>query len=99
MVAVKIFPSEISFNKEFVVFNALNATNDPNIEQHGIPRVYYHGLISDRYYGIAMTMFDGTLKDYYDDKGHNLTDLTVLLFFRQAVCTFTIYSHELLFSK
>lgn len=98
-VAVKIFSRKKDFNVEFAVFHALNAETDPNIEQYGIPRVYYRGPMLNSFYCIVMTMFDDNLEEYYDDKENNITDITMLSFFKQAVCSFRIYSHELLFLK
>lgn len=67
------------------IFEALNATRDPNIEQHDIPRVYYHGKFLNNYNAIAMTLFDETLHDRYLAQNKSLSDLSILMIFKQAV--------------
>lgn len=48
-------------------FKALNAINNPKIENYGIPNVYFHGVwVGYPYWGIAMTLFDGNLEDRYN---------------------------------
>lgn len=42
-VSVKIIWDEHSQDEEMAIFKALNATENPDIEQYGIPRVYYQG--------------------------------------------------------
>lgn len=87
-VAVKIIWDEQSQDEEMAIFKALNATENPDIEQYGIPRVYYNGKFLTNYYSIAMTYFDGTLTDRYEKEranGRNLSDLTILSIFKQTV--------------
>lgn len=67
-VALKItWDDGISFIKdEMAIYDKLNATRDSNIESHRVPRIYYYSesiLGSDRYTGIAMTLFQETLND------------------------------------
>lgn len=67
-----------------MIFNALNATENLEIESHGIPRVFYNGPFL-QYYAIAMTLFDGDLDGRYEKEKMNLTTITILSIFRQAV--------------
>lgn len=86
-VAVKIFMESSSMDKEMIVYNALNAVNDENIEVHHIPRVYYSGVILGEYFAIAMSLFDGTLADYYTKRnGKHLSDADILSILVQTVC-------------
>lgn len=87
-VAVKIIWDEQSQDEEMAIFKALNATENSDIEQYGIPKVYYNGTFLKHYYAIAMTYFDGTLTERYEKEqgnGRSLPDLTVLSIFKQAV--------------
>lgn len=86
-VAIKIIHDPESMDKELMIFEALNAVNNPNIEKSGIPQVYYYGPFL-QYDAIAMTLFHGSLKDRYEKErigGRNLTDTTILSIFLQAV--------------
>lgn len=67
------------------VFEALNAIRDPYIEQHDIPKIHYHGKILDKYDAIAMTLFDETLQARYMAQNKSLSDLSILMIFKQAV--------------
>lgn len=67
-----------------IVFNALNATIDKNIETHGITRVYYHGpIFNKKYYVIAMTLLDGTFESLTPPG--SLSEISILYIFKQAV--------------
>lgn len=72
-------------NQELKILEALNAFKDPNIEQHDIPKIYYHGKVLGEYDAIAMSLFDETLEDRYLAQNQNLSDLSILVIFRQAV--------------
>lgn len=69
------------------MFAALNATKNHDIEQIGIPRIYYSGIILREYDAIVMTLFDGTLENYF--KQHNISgklpDSSILDIFSQTV--------------
>lgn len=84
-VAVKITMDQSCYDNEIQIYDALNATTDPNIVQYGIPRVFYYGKFLRIYRVIAMTLFDGTLEDLYKKEG-NISDHSILLIFKQAVC-------------
>lgn len=86
-VAVKIFWSENLMEREKNVFKALKATKNPDIEQIGIPKVYYSGPILRDFDAIAMTLCDGSLESYYQHskKSGKLPDLIMLEIFRQTV--------------
>ncbi|XP_031636953.1 uncharacterized protein LOC116349589 [Contarinia nasturtii] len=84
-IAIKITMDQGCYDREIEIYKALNATSDPNIEQYGIPRIYYHGSLLEKYRVIAMTLFDGTLEDLYKKKGNISPDLSVLIIFKQAV--------------
>lgn len=87
-VAVKIIWSEMSFNKEIEILKALNAINNPKIEEHGIPRIHYHGKFFHTFFAIAMTLFNETLMDVHDRynaQGKHLSELSILLMFKEAV--------------
>lgn len=71
--------------QEMKIFEALNATRDPNIEQYDIPRIHFHGKILNKYDAIAMTLFDEDLYDRYMAQNQNLSDLSILMIFKQAV--------------
>lgn len=82
---MKVILDEEFLNEEMEVFKALDALN-PDIEKHGIARVYYHGPILDKYYAIVMTLFDGSFEDEIP-KG-SLSEIKCLTFFKQAVCVY-----------
>lgn len=86
-VAVKFFLKEVLMNNEINAFKALNAIDDETIESHHIPRVYYYGKLNGNLYAIAMSLFDGTLVDYYikPQKKH-LSHLDIIYIFMQTVC-------------
>lgn len=71
--------------EEIEIYCALGALDDANIEQNGVPRVYYYGRVLSKYYAIAMTLFDETLEDRYQYEGEHLSNLTVLLIFKRLV--------------
>lgn len=85
-IAVKITIDHSCYDQEIRIYEALNATTDMTIEQHGIPRIYYNGAFLQKYRVIAMTLFDGTLEDLYKTKGNISPDLSILLIFKQTVC-------------
>lgn len=88
-VAVKIVENETFFDHEVNIYKALNAINNPKIEEHGIPSVYYRGKFLGVYHAIAMTLFDETFQDVCDRyalRGENLSELSSLLIFKEAVC-------------
>lgn len=74
------------------IYEALNATTDSTIEQHGIPRVYYNGAFLQKYRVIVMTLFDGTLEDLYKKKITISQDFSILLILKQMVCAFRLIS-------
>lgn len=85
-VAVKITWDKQAIDREMRIFEALNAVENPNIEKLGIPNVYYYGPIIGRYYAIAMTLCDETIEDRYKEQGEQLSDLSILLILKRAVC-------------
>lgn len=85
-VAIKITWDKQAIDREMRIFTALNATKDPNIEKHGIPKVYYHGLIIGGYHVIAMTLCDGSVEDRYAENNEQFSDLSILLILKRAVC-------------
>lgn len=89
-VALKIIWEHEAMDEEMAIFNALNATDNLEIEKHGIPRVYYNGPFLKHYHAIVMTLFDGTVADRYEKEranGQSLSDLVILSIFMQAVRT------------
>ncbi|XP_031637196.1 tyrosine-protein kinase Lyn-like [Contarinia nasturtii] len=85
-VAVKMFWNNYSIDKEMVVYAALNAVDDHEIEDHKIPRIYYHGKLNGGCYAIAMSLFDGTLFDYYNDTPNgDLLNVDILYVLMQLV--------------
>lgn len=77
-------------DEEMAIFIALNATENLEIENHRVPRVYYHGPFLEHYHAIVMTLFDGTAADQYEKErrhGRSLPDMTILSIFMQAVRT------------
>lgn len=86
MVAVKIIWDKESMDHEMAIFLALNATNDPEIESHRVPKIFYSGNVLGKYNAIAMTLFDETLEDRYKRQNKQpFAIFTVLLIFKQAV--------------
>lgn len=86
-VAVKININEDDFNHEMSVFEALNATADPDIESHGIARIFFSGKFM-YYNAIAMTLFDETLDDRIRKQAKQkkkISELSILLIFKRAV--------------
>lgn len=76
-------------NQEMRILEALNATGDENIEEHRIPRIYYHGRFRRHHYAIAMTLFDGTVDERFKQQKRSektISDISILLIFREAVC-------------
>lgn len=74
-------------HKEMIVYNALNAVNDENIEEHRVPRVYYCGGFLGKYFAIAMSRFDGTLADYWTKRNEMpFSDADILYVLLQTVC-------------
>lgn len=74
-----------SMDYEMKVLKVLNATNNPTIENQGIPRVYFHGPFLKVYNTIVMTLFDGTLEDRYEHHREQLTYSNILTIFKRAV--------------
>lgn len=71
--------------REIRALNALNATDNRNIEKYDIPRCYYQGKVLDQYLTIAVSLFDGTLDDLYKQHKGNISELQILDIFKQAV--------------
>lgn len=74
-------------DQEVTILQALRATKEVNIEERGIPKIYYHGTVLKEYNAIVMTLFDMSLQKCYELQGKQISDLSILLIFRQAVCT------------
>lgn len=89
---MKITTDHGCYNREIRTYEALNATTDTTIEQHGIPRIYYNGAFLKKYRVIAMTLFDGTLEDLYKKKGNISPDFSILLILKQTVCAIRLTS-------
>lgn len=89
-VAIKIIWQKKSFDREIEILKALNAIEDLEIERRGVPRLYYHGPFLRKYRAIAMTLFDGTLKDRCKSTKMPITDVNILMWFRRAVWKFII---------
>lgn len=86
-VAVKIFMDKVLMNNEINVYIALNAIDDEKIESRHIPKVYYYGKLPGNLYAIAMSLFDGTLADYYNNpREKSFSHLDIIYIFMQAVC-------------
>lgn len=83
--AIKMIYNKDTFEDEMMIFEALNATKNLEIENHGIPRIYYYGEFLGKYYAIAMTLFDGDLDNRYEKEQKHLTTITILSIFKQAV--------------
>lgn len=95
-VAIKVFLNQQSMEREVAILQALRAMKEVNIEDRGIPRVYFFGKITGDYNAIAMTLFDESLEKRYELQGKKISDLSILLIFRQAVCTILSLSiHEI----
>lgn len=67
------------------IFQALNATNDLDIEKKGIARVFYAGPILQKYNAIVMSLFEETLEDRYELQNEHISDLSILLIFKRTV--------------
>lgn len=66
---------------------------DPNLEEHGIPKLYYCGNVMLAYRGNVMTLFHGSFIDVqkrYKKESLKLSDLSLLILFRGAVCVILI---------
>lgn len=88
MVAIKIIWNKKSMFQERAIINALNAAKDPDIENHGIPRIYYQGRFLQKYNAIAMTLFDETLHDLYEKERlgrRTISDRNFLTIFKHVV--------------
>lgn len=103
IVAVKIIWTEESFKSEERVFTQLIGNGNIPIDQFGIPRIYYQGpikIVSGKYNCIVMTLFDGTLENYYQihkssDSPGKLPDSSILEIFRQTVCIGILFDHNI----
>lgn len=84
-VAVKIVWDEELYNDEVEIYQALGSMTNTKIEDKGIAKVYFHGKVLAKYFGIAMTLFDGTLLDRYEIQHGHFSNLTILLIFRRLV--------------
>lgn len=93
-VAVKVILDQEFLDEEMEIFEALDAINDPDIEKHGIAKVFYHGPVLDKYYAIVMTLFDGSFEDKIP-KG-SLSEIKCLNIFIQAVCVYLKLNEDLL---
>lgn len=72
---------------EINIYRAINAIDDEKIENHHIPKVYYHGKFLGIFYAIALSLFDGTLADYYNNpREKHLSELDIIYIFLQTVC-------------
>lgn len=89
-VAIKIISKLKSFDREIKILKALNATDDPNIETLGIPRIFYNGEFRGDCYAIAMTLFDGTVSGRYKQQERHLMDSSILMIFKRAVSKFEV---------
>lgn len=85
-VACKLVDDKKYLDDEMKIFKALKATENLDMEPHEVPKIYYHGKMLDKYHGIAMTLFDGTLLDRYLQQNEKLSDFSILMIFKQAVC-------------
>lgn len=84
-VAVKIVWDEETMHDEIKIYRALGALDNPRIEAEGIPRVFFHGLVLEKYHAIAMTLFEGTLEDRYKQQNKHLERMSILLIFKRLV--------------
>lgn len=74
-----------------MILQALNATEDSEIEDKGIPKIYYQAKILKVYYAIAMTLFEGSVFDRFKAQNRYMSYTSILLIFREAVmCEFPI---------
>lgn len=94
-VAVKFILTDSAFDRELEMYKALNATDDPNIEEKGIPRVFCYGSFEswakEQVHFIAMTLFDGTLEARFKQQEKNISDLSLSLIFRRSVRQFNFH--------
>lgn len=93
-VACKLVADKRYMEDEMKIYEALNATENLDMEPHEIPRIYYHGPILGKYHAIAMTLFDGTLLDRYVKQKEKISDFSILLIFKQAVCEIFVLSFD-----
>lgn len=84
-VAIKITSFDTFFDQELDIFETLNAISHTNAESHGIPQVYYRGIVFGKYKAIAMSLFEETVEHRFDKMKKPFTDFTVLQIFMQAV--------------
>lgn len=74
-----------------MAYQQLQATGNLDVEQYRIPKIYYHGPIlekcskNNKYFAIAMTLFDETLGIRFEHQKKHFTEPTILLIFKQAV--------------
>lgn len=85
-VPIKITWDKKAADQEMRIFKALNAVENPKIENYGIPNVYYYGPINGGYHAIAMTLFDESVEDRYAVQNEQFSDLSILLILKRAVC-------------
>lgn len=86
-VAVKIVGDEESIRNEVEICKVLNAIGNLRVQHHGIPAVYYYGRIF-QFYGIAMSLFEGNLENYYRRAYYqqkNISYSELLSIFKQTV--------------
>lgn len=89
--------NEKRYAREIEAYTALNATDDPEIEKRGIPRIYYHGKLFSERHAIAMTLFEETLYHRFKFQHKNISELSILLIFKRAVCAIlNLLNHKIL---
>lgn len=73
-------------NQEIAAYQALLAIQNDEVEEIGIPQVYYVGKIFGRVPIIVMTLFDECLDARWIAQGKKFTKYTTLQVFLQSVC-------------
>lgn len=70
--------------KEFKLFAALNAINNPSVLEFGILSLCYRGILFDKYHVLGFNYIGDSMKKTLD-KGTTYSSLTILLTFQQAI--------------
>lgn len=95
-VTVKLSRNNTDNTQEAKILNYLKE-KDPNLEEHGVPKIYYSGVVMLAYRANVMTLFHGSFVDVqerYKKEKLQLSDLSLLILFRGAVKTLKFLSEH-----
>lgn len=87
MLTVKLNTNGADSMREAKILEYLR-NQDPNLQEHGIPKIYFHGNVFGTLKACAFTLLHGSLIDVrnlYKKKNLKLSELSLLILIRGAV--------------